>query len=589
METHQHTSQIAAHEITRVSSLRSLIPLSKELKPHLRLVVFNQIICLLVLGIGAAIPFGLKHLAEEILQGNMNILLWVPPIVFVLMSLLAVGHMLRGLLAQYISIKVSQSLQQRIFAHFLDDDIEKHSQRPVGEKMSRMTFDIEWFVQGSAIFLSETLFLPLVIIGCSAIMFHLDWRMALIAIALCPLGLLAGRPFSRYLRKSSMELQDHYAVLSRHILDSLKGLLLIKVFAREKKENAQLNELLSKFVTLNLKNNLWAGLFSTALAIGNALVICLVFWAAFFFFAKGSDLEIPTIIAFVAIMMFFFSEVSKLGGVMNVLTRASVSVDRIFTLLNEKQEKNQEGDKIASFGKSLIFDDVSFLYGDKSVFSDVNLTIRRGEKVALMGMSGAGKTTLINLMLNLLSPTKGRITFDGVDIAEMDTTTLRNLFGYSPQLSVLFYMTIGENIAYSKPGATEDETINAAKVACAHDFIMALPDGYNTMMGEDGANLSEGQRQRLALARSVLRDAPILVLDESSAHVDLITERTIYKNIMALKDKTVILVSHRPSVLREADRLLSIAEGSLVDVGTFADYEKNLPHRELLKAMEFVH
>jgi len=206
-----------------------------------------------------------------------------------------------------------------------------------------------------------------------------------------------------------------------------------------------------------------------------------------------------------------------------------------------------------------------------------------------MGMSGAGKTTLINLMLGLISNQSGEIRFDENDIRELDSTDLRSLFGYSPQLSVLFYMNIADNIAYSKPGATRDEIVRAARTACAHDFIMELPNGYETMVGEDGANLSEGQRQRLALARSVLRDSPILVLDESSAHVDLITERTIFRNIMALQDKTVILVSHRPSVLREADRIFSIAGGTVVDVGSFESYQEKLPPQELLKTMEFVH
>jgi ABC-type multidrug transport system fused ATPase/permease subunit len=178
---------------------------------------------------------------------------------------------------------------------------------------------------------------------------------------------------------------------------------------------------------------------------------------------------------------------------------------------------------------------------------------------------------------------------DGVDIAEIDPTSLRNLFGYSPQLSVLFYMTVAENIAYSNPGASREEIVAAAKIACAHDFIIALANGYDTMVGEDGANLSEGQRQRLALARSVVRNTPILVLDESSAHVDLITERLIYRNILALPEKTVIIVSHRPSVLREADRLFSIAGGVVLDVGSFDEYQHNLPHKELLKAMEFIH
>lgn len=589
METQHQRPQIAAHEVTKVSSIQSIFPIARELKPHLLLVVINQAICVLVLCVGASIPFFLKYITEEVMKGEIRTLLWAPPAVFFLMSLLAVGHMFRGLLSQYISIKISQSLQRRIFSHFLTEEIQEHSHRSIGEKMSRLTYDIDWFVQGTSVFLSETLFLPLVLLGCSAIMIHLHWQLALLTIIICPLGLIAAKPFSKFLRTSSMALQNHYALVSRHILDSLKGLLLIKVFAREKVETRQLNELLNTFLHLNVKNSLWAGLFRSALAIGNSLVICLVFWIALYFLAEKQSLDVPALVAFASVLFFFSGEVSKLGGVMNTLTKASVSVERIFNLLNEKRETMTTGSHIASFDKSIEFDGVYFSYNDQPVLKNISLSIQKGERIALMGMSGAGKTTLINLMLGLIHNQEGVISFDGVNIKDLNPEKLKSLFGYSPQLSVLFYMNIADNIAYSTPGANMDDIISAAKVACAHDFIMELPDGYQTMIGEDGANLSEGQRQRLALARSVLRAAPIIVLDESSAHVDLLTERKIFRNIMALPNKTVILVSHRPSVLREADRIFSISENQVIDVGSFKDYQNNVPHQELLKTMEFVH
>lgn len=581
--------RIMHHELTRISSLRSLFPIASELKPHLKLVIITQCICLVVLGIGALVPFCLKYLTEEVQKGNQDVLLWVPPIAFFFMSLLAIGHMVRGLLSQYISIKVSQSLQERLFKHFLAENIESHNDMALGEKVSRMTFDIQWFVQGASIFLSETLYLPFVILGCSAIMFFLSWELALIAIGISPIALLAGVPFSKKLRQSSMGLQGHYAVLSRHILDSLKGMLLIKVFAREEKESGLLEELLNEFVRLNVKNNLWASLFRTAISIGNAFVLCLIFWFAFYLFYTGGSLTIPTLIAFGTILFFFFGEVTKLGGVMNTLTRAAASCDRVFDLLKETGGKDEEGEKKAVFEDAIEFKNVSFSYGKKSILEDVNLVVNKGERIAIMGMSGAGKTTLIHLMLGLLTPQKGSVFLDGVDIQEINSVELRNLFGYSPQLNALFYKTIGENIAFSRPEATREEIIEAAQIACAHEFIVSLPEGYETMIGEDGANLSEGQRQRIALARGVLRDAPFLILDESSAQVDLITEKKIYQNIMAKKDKTVILVSHRPSVLREADRIVSIADGRLIDVGTFKDMEDNLSHTDLLRAMEFIH
>jgi ABC-type multidrug transport system fused ATPase/permease subunit len=590
MEVHATREANIPPADARISSIKPLIRIYGELQPHLKMVAANQIICLVTLGIGFLIPFALKHLTEEIQVGNYSVLIWVPLISFFLLVVLASVQMLRSIIAQYISIKISQSLQKRILNHYLGNDIIEYFTQSMGEKVSRMTFDIHWFVEGAAIFLSETLYLPLVVIGCVGIMLSLDWRIALVTIAVSPISLLANRPFSKRLRESSIALQEQNALLSRHILDTLKGMLLIKVFAREQKENEQFDGLLKDFVHLQVTNNLWGGLFRTTISIGNAFIICLVCWFAFFLLTERQTLEISTFVAFSSVMFYFFGEIGKIGGIMNTLVKAAVSCERIFQLFENKQMPVVIGHDPAVFSEDLVFENVTFGYsGRKNVLENVNLRLKRGDKIALMGMSGAGKSTLINLMLGLLIPQKGRILLNGKNLLEIEKDSLRGLFGYSPQMSVLFFMTIAENIAFSRSDATRDDIIAAAKISCAHDFIMKLPDGYDTLVGEDGANLSEGQRQRIALARAVIRNAPIIILDESSAHVDLITERKIYKNIMSLQDKTVVLVSHRPSVLKEADNIYSLADGQVINVGSFNELEVKMGHGDLLRAMEFIH
>jgi ABC-type multidrug transport system fused ATPase/permease subunit len=590
MEIHANRVANDLTDNIRITSIRPLIRIYSELQPHLKMVAANQIICLVTLGIGFLVPFALKYLTEELQLGHYNVLIWVPLISFFLLVVLSVTQMLRSIIAQYISIKISQSLQKRILNHYLGNDIIEYFKKPMGEKVSRMTFDIHWFVEGATIFLSETLYLPLVVIGCVGIMFSLDWRMAVVAIVVSPISLLANKPFSKRLRESSISLQEQNALLSRHILDTLKGMLLIKVFAREHQENEHFDGLLNNFVRLQVKNNFWGGLFRTTISLGNAFIICLVCWFAFFLLTKRQTLEISTFVAFSSVMFYFFGEIGKIGGIMNTLVRAAVSCDRIFQLLENRRKPEVIGNDPAVFSESLAFENVSFCYGDeKNVLENVNLQLKRGDRIALMGMSGAGKTTLINLMLGLLIPQQGRIVMDGKNLNEIERDSLRGLFGYSPQMNVLFFMTVAENIAYSRSDATRDDIIAAAKISCAHDFIMQLPQGYDTIVGEDGANLSEGQRQRIALARAVIRNTPIIILDESSAHVDLITERKIYQNIMSLPEKTVVLVSHRPSVLKEADSIYSIADGQVINVGSFDEFEVKMGHGDLLRAMEFIH
>ncbi len=590
MEIHaQHQANVPVANF-RITSIRPLLRIYSELRPHLKIVAVNQIICLVILGIGFVLPFSLKRLTQQIQSGQYTVLIWVPVVAFFLLLVLAAAQMFRSIIAQYISIKISQSLQKRILNHYLANDILTYFRQPMGEKVSRMTFDIHWFVEGAAIFLSETLYLPLVVVGCIGIMLHLDWRIASIAIAVSPLSLVVNRPFSRRLRESSIALQEQNALLSRHIMDTLKGMLLIKVFAREQQEREHFDGLLDNFVGLQVKNSFWGGLFKLTIAVGNALIICLVCWFAFILLTKSRTLEISTFVAFSSVMFYFFIEIGEIGGIMTTLVKAAVSCERIFQLLEGRQDPSVTGREPAVFSRNLVFEDVTFSYGcGRNVLESARLQLNRGDKIALMGMSGAGKTTVINLMLGLLAPQQGRILLDGKDLLEIEEDSLRNLFGYSPQMNVLFYMTVAENIAYSRPDACREEIVAAARISCAHEFILQLPDGYDTLVGEDGANLSEGQRQRIALARAVIRNAPIIILDESSAHVDLITERMIYQNIMSLPDKTVVLVSHRPAVLREADCIYSIADGKVINIGSFDEYEGKLGHGDLLRAMEFIH
>lgn len=573
-------------------SLNSLLPLSKlwrELKAHSRLVWIAQATCLIAVGANALVPFGLKWGIGRLQAGDASILVWVPLVGLALVAFVGLVQMARGLLTQYITLLVAKNLQKRIFSCYLRQGIREQAAQPVGEKVSRMTFDIHWLVEGAAIFLSDTIYVPLMITGCLAIMFYLEWRIALVCLLVAPLALFAGKPVGLRLTRSTKKLQTINADFTGHVVDSLRGLLLVKIYGRETKTGKVMEEHLDTFIRGSIVNSFWGGTFQFAVTLGNAVAVCLVAWVAFYLVREAPSFKLADLVAFTSVMFFLFGEIMKVGGAMNTLAKASASVERIYQLLEKEPAPRATKGVKATFNQGIVCQGVSFGYEDKLVLKDVNLGIKPGEKIALLGLSGVGKTTLVRLLVGLLEPRAGKILYDGVDGRELDPDSLRGLFGYSPQMSIIFCMSVADNIAFSRPEASREAVVEAAKLAQAHEFISAMPQGYDTIVGEEGAFVSEGQRQRIAMARAFLRDAPIIVLDESTSHVDMLTEKAIYNNVTSLPDKTLLIISHRPSVLRQADRIFSIADQKLIDLGSFSELASRRGHDELLEAMEFIH
>lgn len=590
MEVHAQQSPNVAPERINFTSIFQLKRILGELKPHKNLVITTQVTCVLSLCAGSIIPFVIKYLIESIENNHLETLLWAPWIGLGLTVALAVFQMIRNMSNQYVSILISQSLQKRIFKLFIHQNISDSFKMPLGEKVSRITFDIHWLVQGASLFLSESLYMPLLIVACLSIMFYLDFRLALITLILSPLSLVVSKLFSQRIRKSSRFLQEENALFSRQMVDSLKGFILVKTFCREEKEKFSLEVSLKKLARLNLANTLWGGMLGATITIGNALIFCFVAWSAFYFLTESKDLAISDMIAFASVMFFFFGEISRLGGAITTLTRAAVSCDRIYDLLDNAAMEGEGNGREIEFKNEIVFKDVEFGYNENSlVLKGVDLTIQRGERIALMGMSGTGKTTLMRLLVGLLQPTNGAVYMDGVDVKTIKPNSLRKSFCYSPQMNILFHSSVADNIRYSRPEAEMDDVLRVSKLACMHDFVKELPGQYDALVGEDGAQLSEGQRQRIAIARALLRDAPIIILDESSSHVDIFTEQKIYNNIMELSDKTVIVISHRPSVLRRVDRILSLKDGKVSEVKNMLELIKDDHYTELLDKFEFIH
>jgi subfamily B ATP-binding cassette protein MsbA len=302
--------------------------------------------------------------------------------------------------------------------------------------------------------------------------------------------------------------------------------------------------------------------------------------SAIFVYAAGQirsgRMTVGGLVSFLAALMMLYKPLKDVTKVNMALQLALSSARRIFDLIDSESEIVEKPDarELAPFARAIRYEDVSFGYGDGPVLSGVDLTIRRGETVAIVGPSGAGKTTLVNLLPRLYDPTSGRITFDGVDLKDATLGSLRRQIGIVTQDTVLFDTSARENIAYGHAEASEGDVRAAAEAAFAHEFLASLPEGYDTRLGEDAGRLSGGQKQRLAIARALYRDAPILILDEATSQLDSESEALVARALSNLMEgRTTLVIAHRLSTVRRADRILVLDRGRLIEAGT---------HRELL-------
>jgi ABC-type multidrug transport system fused ATPase/permease subunit len=360
---------------------------------------------------------------------------------------------------------------------------------------------------------------------------------------------------------------------------------VVKAFRKEESEKLRYSNLLVEFVRRAIWDTKWQAVLRPISRIVVALFLCLIGWFAFHRLTVTHDLSVPNFVAFLGVVALFDGEFRKIGPAIQSLSRAATSYERIDALLNIKSAGVPPAgfNQVSGFEDRISLRNVRFAYEGKPVLSEVELDIFRGQFVAFTGLSGAGKTTLLRVITRLLNlnPQEGCVTIDGVDIATIAVSSLRQMFSYVPQINILFNLTVRENIAYGRPEASEDEIRQAADLACADEFIRNMPLGYDTHVGEMGECISAGQRQRIAIARALLVKAPIVVLDECFSNIDLLTEQRIYQNLSTIAErKTILIVTHRLSAIQEADQIFHLVDGRIVERGT---------HEDLMRMHGFYH
>ncbi len=461
-------------------------------------------------------------------------------------------------------------LRVRIYDYLQRLSLSFFERTSTGELMSRVTNDVnalEQFITHGVVLTAVDL---LRLVGASAILFVLDWRLALVVLLPVPIIGFGLRRFNQYVRPIYRRVRDRLGDISTRLQDDLAGIRVIQAFGQEDAELGRFRSVSERYYrervsAIRVWSTFFPGLSFVAAAGG-----VLVFGAGAGMVVNG-QLSLGTLVAFVSYVTSFYDPLRRLTDVDNTFQQAIAAAERIFELLDVTPEIQDAPDatELVRIKGDVAFDDVHFHYGDgDEVLHDIGFHIAPGQVVALVGPSGAGKTSIANLLCRFYDPTHGRVMVDGHDLRQVQLGSLRRHVAVVLQDTFLFNTSVRENLLYGKPGASEEEIVAAARAAYAHEFILQLPQGYDTQIGERGVKLSGGQRQRLALARAILADPRILILDEATSSVDAEAEYLIQQALdEVMKGRTSLVIAHRLSTIRNADKIVALHGGRISEVG----------------------
>ncbi|MCS4652913.1 SAV1866 family putative multidrug efflux ABC transporter [Staphylococcus aureus] len=554
-------------------------------KPYKYRIFATIIVGIIKFGIPMLIPLLIKYAIDGVINNHalttdekvhhLTIAIGIALFIFVIVR--PPIEFIRQYLAQWTSNKILYDIRKKLYNHLQALSARFYANNQVGQVISRVINDVEQTKDFILTGLMNIWLDCITIIIALSIMFFLDVELTLAALFIFPFYILTVYVFFGRLRKLTRERSQALAEVQGFLHERVQGISVVKSFAIEDNEAKNFDKKNNNFLTRALKHTRWNAYsfaaINTVTDIGPIIVI-----GVGAYLAISGSITVGTLAAFVGYLELLFGPLRRLVASFTTLTQSFASMDRVFQLIDEDYDiKNGVGAQPIEIKQGRIdIDHVSFQYNDNEapILKDINLSIEKGETVAFVGMSGGGKSTLINLIPRFYDVTSGQILIDGHNIKDFLTGSLRNQIGLVQQDNILFSDTVKENILLGRPTATDEEVVEAAKMANAHDFIMNLPQGYDTEVGERGVKLSGGQKQRLSIARIFLNNPPILILDEATSALDLESESIIQEALDVLsKDRTTLIVAHRLSTITHADKIVVIENGHIVETGT---------HRELI-------
>lgn len=551
-------------------------------KPYKWLIFWTIIIGLLKFAIPLLIPLILGYVIDNIIGGEMSQnekvsqLFWLMGIMFFIFLILRPPiEYIRQYLAQLVGSKVLYDIRDKLFDHLQKLSLRFYANRKTGEIISRVIHDVEQTKTFVITGLMNIWLDMATIVIALIIMFTFDVKLTLVSIILFPLYGFSVKYFYARLRKLTRERSQKLAEVQGHLHERVQGMAVTRSFALEDYEQEQFAIHNKSFLNKAIHHTKWnAYTFAVTNTITDLAPLLVIAYAAYE--VIHGNLTVGTMVAFVGYMERVYSPLRRLINSSTVLTQSIASIDRVYELVNEPYDiKDRDGAiSLHDVRGDIEIKDVSFHYNEdeRDVLKNIHLHVKEGETIALVGMSGGGKSTLVSLIPRFYDVTGGSIKVDGIDIRDVKQRSLRDNIGMVLQDNILFSESIAMNIRMGNPYATDEEVIAAAKAANAHEFIMDLPQQYDTLVGERGVKLSGGQRQRIAIARVFLNDPPILIFDEATSALDLESEQTIQEALGVLAaNRTTFIVAHRLATITHADRIVVIEHGEITEIGSHDD------------------
>ena len=476
---------------------------------------------------------------------------------------------------KYVTTSVGQwvthDLRRTLYSHIQRLSLSYHDHKQTGDLISRVTGDIDAIQSFIVSGLLDSMINSLTLVGMLGVMLYLNWKFTLIALSVAPFLFLVVFSYTRRIKKASREVRKKEGEIVSVMQEVLSSIHVVKAFAREDYEQRRLEEESLEGVEIGLRARSLKAKLAPLVEVIVAVGTCLVLWFGARMVLTGA-LSAGSLVVFILYLGKMYKPMQQLSKMTDAYSKAVVGYERIREIFDTDNEiKDIPGARRAPrFKGGIEFEDVSFGYEPNTrVLKDINFRIEPGQLAALVGPTGAGKSTIVSLIPRFYDPTSGVVKIDGVDVRKFQQKSLRQQISFVLQETLLFHGPIWNNIAYGKPEATRAEILRAAELANAHEFIEKLPQGYNTILGERGVTLSGGQRQRIAIARAIIRDTPILILDEPSSGLDAASEKLVFEALDRLMEgKTSIVIAHRLSTIRRANCIFVVQDGAILERGT---------------------